>query len=187
DRQHSIWSDGTSGHRAAILRSETRPGAALAAGAAADELRRVLNAGREPRRRFRRMPEPNRGDRCSRGCRLVRILDRNVWCGRALQESFVDLSACGLASMYPASDWSVLCAPGHHGNQRACVLIKLQTSNGSLRSPGFACAVKTDPPSRPILSQTSAGIGIACYVIAVPSRYRSFVRANGPFLRPGLR
>jgi catechol 2,3-dioxygenase-like lactoylglutathione lyase family enzyme len=25
---------------------------------------------REPRRRFRRMPEPNSEDRCSRGCRL---------------------------------------------------------------------------------------------------------------------
>src|SRR5262250_3289819 len=44
----------------------------LVASAGADELRRVLNAGREPRRRFRRMPEPNSGDRCSRGCRLVR-------------------------------------------------------------------------------------------------------------------
>jgi hypothetical protein len=33
-----------------------------------------------------------------------KFLDRNVWCGRALQETFVDLSACGLASMYPASD-----------------------------------------------------------------------------------
>jgi hypothetical protein len=52
------------------------------------------------------------------GCGPI-FSDRNVWCGRALQESFVDLSACGLASMYPASDWSVLCAPGHHGNQRA--------------------------------------------------------------------
>jgi hypothetical protein len=39
-----------------------------------------------------------------------RVSDRNVWCGHALQESFVDLSACGLASMYPASDWSVLCS-----------------------------------------------------------------------------
>jgi len=29
---------------------------------------------------------------------------------------------CGLASMYPAFDWSV-CAPGHHGYQRACELI----------------------------------------------------------------
>jgi len=43
----------------------------LVASAGADELRRVLNAGRQPRRRFRRMPEPNSGDRCSRGCRLV--------------------------------------------------------------------------------------------------------------------
>src|SRR5215467_4293086 len=33
---------------------------------------------REPRRRSRRMPEPNSGDRCSRGCRLVRFLDRKI-------------------------------------------------------------------------------------------------------------
>jgi hypothetical protein len=30
--------------------------------------------------------------------------DPNVWSGRALQESFVDLGGCGLASMYPVSD-----------------------------------------------------------------------------------
>src|SRR6516162_10967836 len=77
----------------------------------------------------------------------------------------VDLSVCGLASMYPASGWSV-CAPGHHGYQRACVLISGQTSNGPFGSPGFACAVKTDPPSRLILSQTSAELGRRCYVIA---------------------
>ena len=34
---------------------------------------------------------------------------------------FVDLVGDGLASMYPASRWSV--APGHHGYQRACDLI----------------------------------------------------------------
>jgi hypothetical protein len=39
----------------------------------------------------------------------------------------VDLSVCGLASKYPASDWSV-CAPGHHGHQRAYVLICGQAS-----------------------------------------------------------
>src|SRR5215813_2059380 len=33
---------------------------------------------RDPRRRFHRMPEPNSGDRCSRGCRLVRFLDRKI-------------------------------------------------------------------------------------------------------------
>jgi len=31
------------------------------------------------------------------------------------------IGECGLASMYPASDWST--APGHHGYQRACDLI----------------------------------------------------------------
>jgi hypothetical protein len=62
---------------------------------------------------------------------------------------------CGLASMYPASGWSL--APGHHGYQRACDLITGQASTGPFGSPVFACAGKTDPPSRLILSQTSAG------------------------------
>jgi len=69
-------------------------------------------------------------------------------------------------------------APGHHGYQRADVLISGQTSNGPFGSPGFACAVKTDPPSRLILSQTSAGNSDAvlhyCYL---PFRCSSFVRA----------
>jgi hypothetical protein len=33
--------------------------------------------------------------------------DPYVWSGRALQEGFVELAVGGLASMYPASDWSV--------------------------------------------------------------------------------
>src|SRR5258708_18485871 len=49
------------------------------------------------------------------------------------------------------------CAPGNHGYQRACVLISCQASNGPSGSPGFASAGKTGPPSRLILSQTSAG------------------------------
>src|SRR5205085_9750609 len=49
------------------------------------------------------------------------------------------------------------CAPGHHGFQRACDLISGQASTGPSGSPVFACAGKTEPPSRLILSQTSAG------------------------------
>src|SRR6202030_2139157 len=52
------------------------------------------------------------------------------------------------------------CAPGHHGYQRACVLISGQASSGPFGSPVFACAGKTGPPSLLILSQTSAGNGI---------------------------
>src|SRR5260370_21610662 len=37
--------------------------------------------------------------------------DPDVWSGRALQEVFVELSVCGLASMYPASDWSFCSGP----------------------------------------------------------------------------
>jgi hypothetical protein len=36
--------------------------------------------------------------------------DPNVWSGRALQVDFAELAVSRLASMYPASDWSVLCS-----------------------------------------------------------------------------
>ena len=36
--------------------------------------------------------------------------DPYVWSGRALQVDFAELAVSGLASMYPASDWSVLCS-----------------------------------------------------------------------------
>ncbi len=79
-----------------------------------------------------------------------------------------------------------VCAPGHHGYQRACVLISGQASNGPNGSPGFACAGKTGPPSRFILSQTSAGKTGLCHR-SLLDQCSSFVRAMRPFLRPGLR
>jgi hypothetical protein len=60
------------------------------------------------------------------------------------------------ASMYPASIGGCR-SPGHHGYQRACDLISGQASTGPFGSPVFAGAGKTEPPSRFILSQTSAG------------------------------
>ena len=76
------------------------------------------------------------------------------------------------------------CAPGHHGYQRACVLITGQASIGPFGSPGFAGAGKTGPPSRLILSQTSAGklaTSSTAPVVSVP------LFGLAPFLRPGLR
>jgi hypothetical protein len=96
--------------------------------------------------------------------------DPYVWSGRASQVDFAELAVSGLASMYPAFDWSV--APGHHGYQRACDLIKRQTSIGPVGSPVFACAGKTEPPFRLILSQTSAGkVYRSGYVIAGSSLF----------------
>jgi hypothetical protein len=63
------------------------------------------------------------------------------------RKRFSSICRFGLASMYPASHWSV-CAPGHHGYQRVCVLISGQASNGPFGSPGLAGAGKTDPPYR---------------------------------------
>jgi hypothetical protein len=53
----------------------------------------------------------------------------------------------------------LIVAPDHHGYQRACDVINGQASNGPNGSPVFACAGKTAPPSRLILSQTSVGKG----------------------------
>src|SRR6266850_3219128 len=39
---------------------------------------------------------------------LGRESDPNVWSGRALQVDFAELAVGGLASMYPAFDWSVV-------------------------------------------------------------------------------
>src|SRR5215510_861523 len=82
--------------------------------------------------------------------------DPNVWSGRVLQEVFVDpADAVSHQCIRPLI--GACCAPGHHGYQRACELISGQASNGPFGSPGFAGAGKTGPPSRFILSQTSAG------------------------------
>src|ERR1700676_876885 len=114
-------------------------------------------------------------------------MDPHVWAGRALQEVFVDLSVCGLASMYPASDWSCF-APDHHGYQRACVLISRQASTGPFGSPVFACAGKPDPPS---LLIPLADLG---WKLLIGLRHRlllisrsSFVRAKGRSFVPARR
>src|ERR1700740_1037331 len=83
------------------------------------------------------------------GKHLLRLsssqFDPNVWSGRALQEVFVELSVAVLHQCIRPLIGA--CAPGHHGYQRACVLISGQASTGPCGSPVFACAGKTDPPS----------------------------------------
>jgi hypothetical protein len=141
----------------------------------------------------RTRPENTREFRLLRRCRRVMLAvgsshrDPNVWSGRASQEVLSIWRLCGLASMYSASRWS-LRAPGHHGYQRACDLISGQASTGPFGSPVFACAGKTDPPSRLILSQTSAGNGRWDYVIAgsLSVQFLCSCRAAVPSSRPVL-
>ena len=63
---------------------------------------------------------------------------------------------CGLALMYPASDWSLLCSGPSWISARVRSHYRIGL-NGPFGSPVFARAGKTDPPSHLILSQTSAG------------------------------
>ena len=54
------------------------------------------------------------------------------------------------------SDWGFRLLAAH-GYQRACELITAKDLNGPFGSPVFACAGKTEPPSRLILPQNWAG------------------------------
>ena len=79
-------------------------------------------------------------------------------------------------------------APGHHGYQRACVLISGQASTGPFGSPVFACAGKTDPPSL-LIPLADLGwkllIGLCHRLLLIsPS---SFVRAKGRSFVPARR
>jgi hypothetical protein len=91
-------------------------------------------------------------------CRVVASLNRpggNVT-GVNFLAAGVGEKALGLASMYPAFDWSFR-APGHHGYQRACDLI-----TGKASWAIWVTSVRMRREDRSsisflILSQTSAG------------------------------
>jgi len=57
--------------------------------------------------------------------------------------------------MYPAFVWSVALLAIMDISARASSLAD-RPQTGPFGSPGFACAGKTEPPSRLVLSQTSA-------------------------------
>ena len=63
------------------------------------------------------------------GCRCEAI-DPNVWSGRALQENFDRVGGCAVLHQCIRPLIGALCAPGHHGYQRACDLISGQASMG---------------------------------------------------------
>ena len=129
--------------------------------------RKSFSEGDAPARRspprLARVSYRSKSRRC--GCKIWWLLMTLMY-GPAVRckRDFVDLSA--LRSCINVFGLMIgACAPGHHGYQRTCVLISGQASTGPLGSPGFARAGKTVPPSRLILSQTSAGNVI--YVIAL--------------------
>ena len=78
-------------------------------------------------------------------------------------------------------------APGHHGFQRACVLINGQASIGPFGSPVFACTGKTDPPSLLIpLADLGWKLLIGLCHRLLPHFRPVPLFGQAPFLRPGL-
>ena len=146
------------GHSSYIARARIRTGAALAAC----------------------------GESCRHcGQRNSSLTDPNVWYGRALQEIFVDLLALGLASMYPASDWSVCSGPpwisarlrSHYlpGLKRAIWVTRVRMRR------------EDRPPFRlNLLADLGGKTGCDVMSSLAPYRCSSSVRARRPFLRPGL-
>jgi len=79
---------------------------------------------------------------------------------------FAELAVSGLASMYPAFDWSAVLLAIMDISARAISLADRPRLE-PFGSPVFAGAGKTEPPFRFILSQTSAGKAFRSgYVIA---------------------
>ena len=77
--------------------------------------------------------------------RVISGCDPNVWSGRALQEGLWTLADAVLRQCIRSPIG--VCAPGHHGYQRACDLVTGKASTGPFGSPVFARAGKTGPPS----------------------------------------
>src|ERR1035437_7186673 len=78
------------------------------------------------------------------------------------------------------------CAPGHHGYQRACDLISGKASSGPFGSSVFACAGKTEPPSR-LMQHDRAALIVAHDVERVLTDINGdYVDCGIEFLRHGV-
>jgi hypothetical protein len=113
------------------------------------------------------------------------VPDPNVWSGRASQEVSSIWRLCGLASMYPASNWSVFVL-------RAIMDISERAFSSPDRPRmGQTGHQGSHAPGRPVLHLVSSSRrprqenGTMSWLS--PDQCSSFVRAMRPFLRPGLR
>ena len=78
-------------------------------------------------------------------------------------------------------------APGHHGYQRACVLINGQASTGPFGSPVFAHARKTDPPFVSSSRRPRRVLGLRHCVLLISRAVPWFEPRAVPSSRPAQR
>jgi hypothetical protein len=100
-----------------------------------------------------------------------------------IARGFVDLAACGLASMYPASDWSGLCS----GPSWISARVRSHYRTG-LKRAIWVTRVRMRREDRSSISfHPLADLGRETGLCHRALLISSFVRAMRPFLRPGLR
>jgi hypothetical protein len=111
-------------------------------------------------------------------------VDPIVWSGRASQEVSSICRLCGLASMYPASDWSVLCS----GPSWISARLRSHYRTGLERAIWVTRVRKRREDRSSISFHPLADLGRKTGTMSSlsPDRCSSFVRAMRPFLCPGL-
>ena len=109
--------------------------------------------------------------------------DPNVWSGRALQEDFVELAAAVLHQCIRPLI-GACGAPGHHGYQRACVLVNGQASTGHL---GHQYSHALGKPNLHLVSSSRKPRLAVDWVTSslAPHIAQFLCSSQGPFLRPG--
>ena len=111
-------------------------------------------------------------------------IDPDVWSGRALQEDFVELAVAVLHQCIRPLI-GACGAPGHHGYQRACVLVNGQASTGHL---GHQCSHALGKPNLHLVSSSRRPrLETVDWVTSslAPHIAQFLCSSQGPFLRPG--
>jgi hypothetical protein len=110
-------------------------------------------------------------------------IDPDVWSGRALQEDFVELAAAVLHQCIRPLI-GACGAPGHHGYQRACVLVNGQASTGHL---GHQYSHALGKPNLHLVSSSRKPRLAVDWVTSslAPHIAQFLCSSQGPFLRPG--
>jgi hypothetical protein len=101
----------------------------------------------------------------------------NVWSGRALQVDFAKLAVSGLASMYPAFDWSVVLLAIMDFSARASSLSDRPRS-GQL---GHQCSHAPGRPNLHLVSSSRRPRRVRCIDLAKSSRTPHFACSLRPW------
>ena len=114
----------------------------------------------------------NSGQTSARTLNRYAAIDPTVWSGRASQVDFAELAVSGLASMYPAFDWSVVLLAIMDISARASSLCD-RPRPGKL---GHQCSHAPGRPNLHFVSSSRRPRRVKCIDLATSSRAPHFAR-----------